>query len=61
LSFYGLQLGLAFWTNNLWQLVTLLGTVGLLALVVVPREERYLEARLPATYLPYKASVRRWL
>jgi protein-S-isoprenylcysteine O-methyltransferase Ste14 len=61
LSFYGLQLGLAFWTNNLWQLVTLAGTVGLLALVVVPREERYLEARFAATYLPYKASVRRWL
>lgn len=61
LSFYGLQLGLAFWTNNLWQLVTLVGSVGLLALVVVPREERYLEARFPATYLPYKASVRRWL
>jgi protein-S-isoprenylcysteine O-methyltransferase Ste14 len=61
LSFYGFQLGLAFWTNNLWQLVTLVGTVVLIALVVVPREERYLEAHFPATYLPYKASVRRWL
>jgi protein-S-isoprenylcysteine O-methyltransferase Ste14 len=61
LSFYGFQLGLAFWTNNLWQLVTLVGTVGLVALVVVPREECYLEAHFPATYLPYKASVRRWL
>jgi protein-S-isoprenylcysteine O-methyltransferase Ste14 len=61
LSFYGFQLGLAFWTNNLWQLVTLAGTVGLIALVVVPREERYLEAHFPTTYLPYKASVRRWL
>ena len=61
LSFYGLQLGLAFWTNNLWQLVALVGTVLLIALVVVPREERYLESRFPATYLPYKASTRRWL
>jgi protein-S-isoprenylcysteine O-methyltransferase Ste14 len=61
LSFYGLQLGLAFWTNNFWQLVTLVGTVILIALVVVPREERYLEARFPETYLPYKASTRRWL
>jgi protein-S-isoprenylcysteine O-methyltransferase Ste14 len=61
LSFYGLQLGLAFWTNNLWQLVMLVGTIALIALVVVPREERYLEARFPETYLPYKAAVRRWL
>lgn len=61
LSFYGLQLGLAFWTNNLWQLVMLVGTVALIALIVVPREERYLEARFPETYLPYKAAVRRWL
>jgi protein-S-isoprenylcysteine O-methyltransferase Ste14 len=61
LSFYGFQLGFAFLTNNLWQLVTLVGTVGLIALVVVPREERYLEVHFPATYLPYKASVRRWL
>lgn len=28
---------------------------------VVPREERYLEARFPSEYFPYKASVRRWL
>jgi protein-S-isoprenylcysteine O-methyltransferase Ste14 len=61
LSFYGFQLGIAFWTNNLWQLVALVATVLLIALVVVPREECYLESRLPATYLPYKASTRRWL
>jgi hypothetical protein len=30
-------------------------------LVVIPKEERYLEARFPAEYLPYKASVRGWL
>lgn len=61
LSFYGFQMGLAFWTNNLWLLVTLVGTVGLIALVVVPREERYLEAHFPEMYLSYKASARRWL
>jgi protein-S-isoprenylcysteine O-methyltransferase Ste14 len=61
LSFYGLQLGIAFWTNNLWQLVALVATVLLIALVVVPREERYLESRFPATYVPYKESTRRWL
>jgi protein-S-isoprenylcysteine O-methyltransferase Ste14 len=61
LSFYGLQLGIAFWTNNIWQLVALVATVLLIALVVVPREERYLESRFPATYVPYKESTRRWL
>jgi len=30
-------------------------------LVVVPREERYLEARFPVEYPAYKGSVRRWL
>jgi protein-S-isoprenylcysteine O-methyltransferase Ste14 len=29
--------------------------------VVIPREERYLEARFPAEYLPYKRAVRRWI
>jgi protein-S-isoprenylcysteine O-methyltransferase Ste14 len=29
--------------------------------VVIPREERYLEARFPTEYVPYKTSVRRWL
>jgi protein-S-isoprenylcysteine O-methyltransferase Ste14 len=36
-------------------------SVTLIAAVVVPREERYLEERFGATYLDYKASVRRWL
>jgi protein-S-isoprenylcysteine O-methyltransferase Ste14 len=33
----------------------------LVAAVVVPREERYLEKRFGPTYLEYRASVRRWL
>jgi len=32
-----------------------------MALVVVPREERYLEARFPTEYSSYRAGVRRWL
>jgi protein-S-isoprenylcysteine O-methyltransferase Ste14 len=40
---------------------TLLPALALMVLVVVPREERYLEARFPAEYLPYKRDVRRWL
>ncbi|MDV2996844.1 MAG: hypothetical protein N4J56_006549 [Chroococcidiopsis sp. SAG 2025] len=61
LSFSLLQLGVAFWVNSLWLLVTLIPAVALMSFVVIPREERYLESRFPSDYLPYKASVRRWL
>ncbi len=61
LSFSLLQLGAAFWVNSLWLLVTLMPAVALMSFVVIPREEHYLESRFPSDYLPYKASVRRWL
>jgi protein-S-isoprenylcysteine O-methyltransferase Ste14 len=61
LSFSLLQLGVAFWVNSLWLLLTLIPAVALMSCVVIPREEQYLEARFPSDYLPYKASVRRWL
>jgi protein-S-isoprenylcysteine O-methyltransferase Ste14 len=61
LAFSLLQLGVAFWVNSLWLLVTLIPAVALMSFVVIPREERYLETRFPSDYLSYKASVRRWL
>ncbi len=61
LSFSLLQFGIAFWVNSLWLLVTLMPAVVLMSFVVIPREERYLESHFPSDYLPYKASVRRWL
>jgi len=61
LAFSLLQLGLSLWVNSLALLITLIPAVALMWLVVIPREERYLEARFPSEYLPYKASVRRWL
>ena len=61
LSFSLLQLGVAFWVNSLWLLVTLMPAMALMSFVVIPREEHYLETRFPSDYLPYKASVRRWL
>ena len=61
LSFSLLQLGVAFWVNSLWLLVTLMPAVALMSFVVIPREEQYLETRFPSDYLPYKTSVRRWL
>src|SRR5262249_44277096 len=61
LAFSLLQLGLALWVDSLGLLITLIPAVALMASVVIPREERYLEARFPAEYGTYKASVRRWL
>ena len=61
LAFFALHLGLAIWVNSLWLVATLLATVAIIALVVVPREERYLTERFGREYLEYKASVRRWL
>jgi len=61
LAFSLLQLGLSFWVNSLALLITLIPAVALMLLVVIPREERYLEVRFPSEYSAYKASVRRWL
>jgi protein-S-isoprenylcysteine O-methyltransferase Ste14 len=61
LAFSLCQLGIALWVNSLWLVLTLFVAVAIMSLVVIPREERYLEARFPAEYSPYKASVRRWL
>ena len=55
------QLGLAVWVNSLGLLITLIPAVSLMALAVIPREERYLEARFPSEYSSYRAAVRRWL
>jgi protein-S-isoprenylcysteine O-methyltransferase Ste14 len=41
-------------------LVTLVPAVGIIAMVVIPREERFLEHNFSEQYLSYKASVRRW-
>ena len=61
LAFSLLQLGIALWVNSLWLVLALLASVAVMSLVVIPREERYLEARFPSEYPSYKAAVRRWL
>lgn len=61
LAFSLLQLGIALWLGSLWLLVTLIAALALMSIVVIPREERYLESRFPSDYSSYKASVRRWL
>jgi protein-S-isoprenylcysteine O-methyltransferase Ste14 len=61
LAFSLLHLGIAIWVDSLWLIASLVAAVALMALVVIPREERYLERRFGAEYLDYKASARRWL
>ena len=60
-SFILLVAGLTVWRNDLWLLVTLVPAVGIIAGVVIPREERFLERNFQDQYLSYKAAVRRWL
>jgi protein-S-isoprenylcysteine O-methyltransferase Ste14 len=60
LAFSLFVLGLACWLNSLWLLATLAAAVSVIAFVVIPREERYLERRFGAEYLDYKGKVRRW-
>jgi len=60
LAFSLLQLAIAVWVNSLWLALTLLAAVAVMSVVVIPREERYLAARFPSEYSPYKAAVRRW-
>jgi protein-S-isoprenylcysteine O-methyltransferase Ste14 len=61
LAFSMFHLGVALAVGSLWLVATLILAWSIMAFVVIPREERYLEARFPSDYLPYKASVRRWL
>ena len=61
LAFSLVQLGLAFWVNSVGLLLMLIPALALMSFVVIPREERYLEARFPSEYVPFKTSVRRWL
>jgi protein-S-isoprenylcysteine O-methyltransferase Ste14 len=61
LAFSLLHLGIAILVNSLWLIATLIAAVAMMALVVIPREERYLEGKFGAEYLDYKAAVRRWL
>jgi protein-S-isoprenylcysteine O-methyltransferase Ste14 len=61
LAFSIFQLGFALCVSSLSLLLTLIPAIALMSSVVIPREERYLEARFPSEYVSYKASVRRWL
>jgi protein-S-isoprenylcysteine O-methyltransferase Ste14 len=61
LSFALTHLGIAVWVGSWWLLATFLASIALIAIAVVPREERYLEERFGSSYGAYKSAVRRWL
>lgn len=53
--------GLSVWLNNFWLFIMLGPAVGVVAVVVIPREERFLERNFQSQYSTYKTTVRRWL
>ena len=61
LAFALFLLGLALWLNNLWLLIGLAGFASVISIMIIPREERFLERNFRAQYSEYKATVRRWL
>ncbi len=61
LAFILFEVGLLVWLNNGWLLVTLVPAAGVIAMVVIPREESFLERNFHEAYVSYKAAVRRWL
>jgi protein-S-isoprenylcysteine O-methyltransferase Ste14 len=61
LSFALIQLGIAVWSGSWWLLAASVASIAFIALTVVPREERYLDARFGSAYADYKSAVRRWL
>ena len=60
-AFVLIHLGIAASVGSWWLVVTLAVSISVIAFGVVPREERYLEARFGSPYRDYKSSVRRWL
>jgi protein-S-isoprenylcysteine O-methyltransferase Ste14 len=62
--YLGLAIGFAgfsvFW-NALWPLLSVPLAMALETILVIAREERYLEGRFGEAYRGYKARVRRWI
>jgi protein-S-isoprenylcysteine O-methyltransferase Ste14 len=60
-AFSLLQLGIAICVNSLWVVATGVVAAAIMAVAVIPSEERYLERRFGNEYRDYQRSVRRWL
>lgn len=61
LSLAVIQAGIAIWSRNGWLLVTLAIAWPVVDLLVVTREERYLNRLFGTPYESYCAQVRRWI
>jgi protein-S-isoprenylcysteine O-methyltransferase Ste14 len=61
LAFVLMLLGLALWLNNFWLFGALVAFASFISIMIIPREERFLERNFHAQYSDYKATVRRWL
>ncbi len=61
LSFCLATLGVGLWRDSGWIVAAVVPVAGLLYLLVIRREEAYLEARFGDAYRDYCRRVRRWL
>lgn len=61
LAFVLFLVGLALWLNNPWLFVALAAFASFISIMIIPREEQFLERNFQAQYSEYKATVRRWL
>jgi protein-S-isoprenylcysteine O-methyltransferase Ste14 len=55
------QAGFAFLFNSLWPLIALIPVIWVIRVMVIAREESYLERKFGDQYLDLRKSVRRWL
>jgi protein-S-isoprenylcysteine O-methyltransferase Ste14 len=53
--------GFSFIGNALWPLLALIPVIWVIQVMVIDREERYLERKFGEEYLDLKRSVRRWI
>lgn len=60
-GFIACYFGIALLANSLWALILLPCVIGVLLLVVIEREERYLTTIFGDAYENYCRSVRRWI
>jgi protein-S-isoprenylcysteine O-methyltransferase Ste14 len=61
LAFCIATLGCGLLLNSWWVLMATVPLAGLLQLLVIRREEAYLEEKFGQSYLAYKRKVRRWI
>ncbi len=61
IAFAALQVGIGLWSDVGWVVGLVVVPVVMTAVLIVPREERYLRRKFGAAYADYCARVRRWV